>query len=131
MATCMREALKQAGIEPAQVDYVNAHATATLQGVKEEAEAIHDVFGSSVPVSSLKGHLGHTLGASAAIELSAALAGMHDGLIYPTLNLENVSPECAGINHVMGSPLKRQGKIIVKNSFAFGGISAVLVCLIP
>jgi len=131
MVTCMREALKLAGIEPSQVDYVNAHATATLQGDKEEAEAIHDVFGSSVPVSSLKGHLGHTLGASAAIELSAALSGMQKGMIYPTLNLENVSPECAGINHVAGSPLKRKGNILVKNSFAFGGISAVLVCRVP
>jgi len=131
MATCMREALRQAGIEPAQVDYINAHATATLQGDKEEAEAICDVFGSFVPVSSLKGHLAHTLGASAAIELSAAIAGMHKGLLYPTRNLENISPDCAGINHITGSSLNRRGKILVKNSFAFGGISAVLVCRIP
>lgn len=131
MATCMREALNKAGLQPSDVDYVNAHATATLQGDKEEAEAIREVFGASVPVSSLKGHLGHTLGASAAIELGAALTGMQKGLIYPTLNLEHVSPECEGLNHVMGTPLKKKGHIIVKNSFAFGGISAVLVCRVP
>lgn len=128
MATCMREALQRAGLEPGQVDYVNAHATATLQGDKEEAEAIREVFGDAVPVSSLKGYLGHTLGASAAIELSAALTGMHRGLIYPTLNLENVSPACAGIRHVMGAIERRPARVVVKNSFAFGGISAVLVC---
>jgi 3-oxoacyl-[acyl-carrier-protein] synthase II len=128
MVVCMREALQQAGLEPRQVDYVNAHATATLQGDKEEAEAIAEVFGDSVPVSSLKGYLGHTLGASAAIELAASLAGMRQDRLYPTLNLENVSPECQGVHHIMGAPESRAARIVVKNSFAFGGISAVLVC---
>lgn len=128
MVVCMRQALAEAGLEPAQVDYVNAHATATLQGDKEEAEAIREVFGDAVPVSSLKGNLGHTLGASAAIELAAALAGARQGLIYPTHNLHAVAPECAGIRHVMGGPLRQPVRVLVKNSFAFGGISAVLVC---
>jgi 3-oxoacyl-[acyl-carrier-protein] synthase II len=128
MVTCMREALKAAELQPAQVDYVNAHATATMQGDKEEAEAIAEVFGPKVPVSSLKGYIGHTLGASAAIELAASLAGMRKGLLYPTLNLENVSPECQGVGHIMGDALQRDARIVVKNSFAFGGISAVLVC---
>jgi 3-oxoacyl-[acyl-carrier-protein] synthase II len=131
MAICMREALKDAGLEPREVDYVNAHATATMQGDKEEAEAIRDVFGDSVPVSSLKGYIGHTLGASAAIELAASLAGMRKDMIYPTLNLENVSPECTGIHHVMNTPERRAARVVVKNSFAFGGISAVLVCRMP
>jgi 3-oxoacyl-[acyl-carrier-protein] synthase II len=128
MVTCMREALKAADLEPGQVDYVNAHATATMQGDKEEAEAIAEVFGPKVPVSSLKGYIGHTLGASAAIELSASLAGIRKGLLYPTLNLENVSPECRGVGHIMGGALQREARVVVKNSFAFGGISAVLVC---
>jgi 3-oxoacyl-[acyl-carrier-protein] synthase II len=128
MVACMREALHQAGLAPHQVDYVNAHATATLQGDKEEAEAIAEVFGNSVPVSSLKGYLGHTLGASAAIELTASLAGMRQDRLYPTLNLENVSPECQGVHHIMGASEQRAARIVVKNSFAFGGISAVLVC---
>jgi len=124
----MREALKAAELEPGQVDYVNAHATATMQGDKEEAEAIAEVFGPKVPVSSLKGYIGHTLGASAAIELGASLAGIRKGLLYPTLNLENVSPECQGVGHIMGGSLQREARVVVKNSFAFGGISAVLVC---
>ena len=130
MVTCMREALRSAGLEAAQVDYVNAHATATLQGDKEEAEAIGEVFGDSVPVSSLKGYIGHTLGASAAIELAATLAGMRKGLLYPTLNLENVGLDCQGIHHIQGEPERRVAHV-VKNSFAFGGISAVLVCRMP
>ena len=128
MVECMREAMKAAAVEPGQVDYVNAHATATLQGDKEEAEAIGEVFGASVPVSSLKGYIGHTLGASAAIELAASLAGIRKGMLYPTLNLENVAPECQGVGHIMGGAVKREARIVVKNSFAFGGISAVLVC---
>ncbi len=66
-----------------------------------------DVFGSTVPVSSLKGYIGHTLGASGAIELAASLSMMEQGVIYPTLNLDTVSPECEGIHHVM-QPLKKQ-----------------------
>ena len=124
---CMGEALKSAGLEPAQVDYVNAHATATLQGDKEEAEAIRQLFGDTVPVSSLKGHLGHTLGASGALELIASLIMMQKGVLYPTLNLDTVSPDCEGIGHVR-SPLSRRVEVVVKNSFAFGGINAVLVC---
>ncbi len=128
MVTCMRESLQAAGVDAANVDYVNAHATATLQGDKEEAEAIQEVFGNKVPVSSFKGYIGHTLGASAAIELAASIAGMRKQRLYPTLNLQNVSAECAGVNHIMGTALERNSEILVKNSFAFGGISAVLVC---
>jgi len=127
MVLCMRQALGDAGVAPEDIDYINAHATATLQGDKEEAEAIGEVFGPSVPVSSLKGYMGHTLGASGAIELIASLCMMQREVIYPTLNLENISPECQGINHVM-SPAEKSIKMILKNCFAFGGINAALVC---
>lgn len=127
MIHCMRQALSDAGVKAGAVDYVNAHATATLQGDQEEAEAIRDVFGSTVPVSSLKGYIGHTLGASGAIELAASLSMMEQGVIYPTLNLDTVSPECEGIHHVI-QPLKKQITTVLKNGFAFGGINAALVC---
>lgn len=130
MVSCMRQALDEARVSPAEVDVVNAHATATIQGDREEAAAIREVFGDAPSVSSLKGHLGHTLGASAAIELAAALAGARQGLVYPTRNLEVVAPDCAGIRLVMGAPERRPVRVLVKNSFAFGGISAVLVCRI-
>lgn len=127
MAACMREALSQADIKPSEVDYVSAHATATEQGDKAEAEAIAEVFGDKTPVSSLKGYIGHTLGASGAIELAATIRMMQDDIIYPGLNLEKVADDCKGIAHVM-EPLKGTLDITVKNSFAFGGVNTVLVC---
>ena len=127
MVRCMKQALDDAGIKREEIDYINAHATATLQGDKEEAEAIAEVFGPAVPVSSLKGYIGHTLGASGAIELIASLMMMQRGVIYPTLNLENISPECAGIDHVTGR-VEKKIDTVLKNCFAFGGINAALVC---
>jgi 3-oxoacyl-[acyl-carrier-protein] synthase II len=127
MVACMRQALSDASVRVEEIDYINAHATATLQGDQEEAEAIRDIFGAAVPVSSLKGYFGHTLGASGAIELAASLRMMEQGVIYPTLNLDAVSPECEGIHHVM-RPLKKRITTVLKNGFAFGGINAALVC---
>lgn len=123
---CIKNALSNANVQPGDVDYINAHATATLQGDKEESQAIREVFGDSVPVSSLKGYIGHTLGASGAIELIVSLNMISEEIIYPTLNLETVSEDCKGIYHVM-KPLRRNLKILMKNSCAFGGISATLV----
>jgi 3-oxoacyl-[acyl-carrier-protein] synthase II len=124
---CIQEALKSAGIAFKDVDYINAHATATIQGDKEEANAIRHIFGDSVPVSSLKGYIGHTLGASGAIELIASLIMMQKGKIYPTLNLEEPDKECSGIQHVL-KPLDKKLSILLKNCFAFGGINAALIC---
>jgi 3-oxoacyl-[acyl-carrier-protein] synthase II len=127
MIACMRQAMDDAGVKPGEIDYINAHATATLQGDMEEAEAIREVFGPTVPVSGLKGYIGHTLGAAGAIELAATLEMMKRGVIYPPLHLEIVSRDCEGIQHVM-QPLKKQLNTILKNGFAFGGINAALVC---
>jgi len=126
MVHCMQQALGDAGAKAETIDYVSAHATATIQGDQEEAEAVRDVFGETVPVSSLKGYIGHTLGASGAIEMAATLSMMEQGILYPTLNLENVSPECDGIQHIR-EPLKKQVRTVLKNGFAFGGINAALV----
>lgn len=127
MIRCMRDALADAGIRAEAVDYISAHATATPQGDVAEATAINALFGNRVPVSSLKGNLGHTLAASGAIELIASLKMMEQGLLYPTHNLEVIDPDCAGINHVRHA---REARIetVLKNSFAFGGINAALVC---
>ena len=123
---CISETLQNAKISPAEIDYINAHATGTLQGDKEEAAAIRDIFGDSVPVSSLKGYIGHTLGASGAIEMIASLKMMEKGIIYPTLNLNEAGPDCMGIEHVM-EPLKKEINTVLKNAFAFGGVNAALV----
>jgi 3-oxoacyl-[acyl-carrier-protein] synthase II len=124
---CINETLNDARTAPDEIDYINAHATGTVQGDKEEAAAIGKLFGDSVPVSSLKGYIGHTLGASGAIELIASLIMMEKGIIYPTLNLDGTGPDCRGINHVK-KPLKKEINTVLKNCFAFGGVNASLVC---
>ncbi|MBF0384394.1 MAG: beta-ketoacyl-[acyl-carrier-protein] synthase family protein [Candidatus Omnitrophica bacterium] len=126
LASSMRGALAAAQINSKDIDYINAHATATLQGDKEEADAIREIFGDKVPVSSLKGYMGHTLGASGGLELIASLFMMRSGRIYPTKNLENVADDCQGIWHVQ-KPLKRPLNFILKNAFALGGINASIV----
>ena len=124
---CFDLIYKDAGISPSETDYINAHATSTLQGDMEEAIAIREFFGGGVPVSSLKGHMGHTLGASGSLELIATLKMMEHSELIPTLNLETPSEECSGILHVKkGMPHKM--KMFLKNSFAFGGINAGLLC---
>ncbi|OGW27798.1 MAG: beta-ketoacyl synthase [Nitrospirae bacterium GWC2_57_13] len=127
MVRCMQDALQESGIPAGDVDYINAHATGTPQGDCEEAAAVRELFGDAVPISSLKGYLGHTLGASGAIELIASIGMMEQGTIYPTLNLERVDEACGGVRHV----LKRERAdvdVVLKNCFAFGGINATLVC---
>ncbi|MCX5694837.1 MAG: beta-ketoacyl synthase N-terminal-like domain-containing protein, partial [Candidatus Omnitrophica bacterium] len=101
IASCINETLKKANLSPQDIDYINAHATATIQGDKEEASAIREIFGDKNPISSLKGNIGHTLGASGAIELIASLIMMGKNIIYPTLNLKEPDKECQGINHIM------------------------------
>jgi len=127
MVRCLRQVLEESGVQPLEIDYISAHATATEHGDVEEAKALKELFGDAVPVSSLKGHMGHTLGASGAIELIASLEMMKQGVVYPTLNLDNIDPECGGIRHVV-QPLEKTVDVVLKNSFAFGGINAALVC---
>ena len=126
---CLEMVYADAEISPDQTDYINAHATSTLQGDFSEATAIREFFGEKTPpVSSLKGHIGHTLGASGALELAASLKMMQESEIIPTLNLESPGEGCEGIDHVMAEPRKKQLDLILKNSFAFGGINAALLC---
>ncbi len=127
MVACMHRAMADAAVETADIDFVSAHATATVHGDPAEAQAIRAIFGDRVPVNSLKGHLGHTLGASGAIELVAGLEAMRTGEVYATRNLENVDPECDGIDHVRETR-KLDIDVLLKNCFAFGGINAALVC---
>lgn len=126
MIRCFNNTLEDAAINPEDVDYICAHATATIHGDVEESQAIKHIFGSNVPVNSFKGHIGHTLAGSSAIELAVCLSSLHDGLIYPTLNLENIDPNCQGIMHVQ-KPLEKNVNCLMKNSFAFGGINATII----
>ena len=127
IVACLRETLERSALPPAAVGYVNAHATGTIQGDQAEAEAIGRIFGEGrVPVSSFKGHFGHTLGASGALELIACVCMQRDGCLIPTRNLDQPGEGCAGIDHVTAL---RRAKFdrFVKNSFAFGGINAAIV----
>ncbi|MCP3901366.1 MAG: beta-ketoacyl-[acyl-carrier-protein] synthase family protein, partial [Desulfobacteraceae bacterium] len=127
MIQCMNAALSDADIKPEDIDFVSAHATATLQGDHEEAAAIYEVFGSDTPVNSFKGYIGHTLGASGAIELAVAIEMMNNNIIYPTLNLKDVDKNCNMINHI-NTIQKKNIDYILKNCFAFGGINASIIC---
>ena len=123
---CMKLALEDAGIAPQEVDYVSAHATSTIAGDREEATAIRELFGGTVPVSSLKGQLGHTLGASGALETAVLLEMLTRDILLPNTNLTAPSEECGGLN-LIREPMERKSRIILKNCIAFGGVNATLV----
>ena len=126
IAVCIREALNSAGLQAAEVDYINAHATGTLVGDVSEAQAIKQVFGNETPVSSLKGYFGHTLGASGVLEMIVSYKMMEEEILLPTFNLDEPDPECGGIGHLQ-EIRKQTIDTFVKNSFAFGGINTVLI----
>ncbi|HEY3278497.1 MAG TPA: beta-ketoacyl synthase N-terminal-like domain-containing protein [Syntrophorhabdaceae bacterium] len=124
--SCIRLALLDADIEPENVDYVNAHATGTVLGDVSEGEAIGRVFGKGARVSSLKGHLGHTMAASGALEAIATIGMMNRDRLIPTLNLDNVDPLCANLAHVFKIEDSRI-EIAIKNNFALGGVNTCTV----
>lgn len=126
----IRQALDQAGIDPVDVDYVNAHGTATREGDPTEINALKAVFGHhapSVAVSATKSMHGHAMGATGAIEALITVMALQQDAIPPTANLDAVDPLCAGVNHVTGGALRHTGlRVALSNSFAFGGSNAVL-----
>ncbi|MFA5808337.1 MAG: beta-ketoacyl-[acyl-carrier-protein] synthase family protein [bacterium] len=126
IAHCMRQALLDAGIGPAGIDYLNAHATGTELGDIAESEAIRSVFGDRVPTSSLKGNLGHAMAASGALELEASVEMLRREILLPTHNLDHVDPLCASVTHVRGVT-RRRVDTVMKNNFALGGVNSSLI----
>lgn len=126
MMEVMREALKRAQVKAEDVGYVNAHATATVQGDGEEAKAIGGVFGPGIAVSSLKGHLGHSLAACGALEAIACIKMMEHSLLIPTRNLQEVAPECQGVRHLTAVE-PASVRHMLSNNFAFGGMNTSLL----
>ena len=128
MAAAMGKALADAGLTPGDVDYINAHATATEAGDIAESQATMQVFGDRVPVSSTKGHTGHTLGACGALESAFCLSMMNEGFLAPTRNLVTPDPRCAPLNYLRGEAVAAPNlKIMMNNNFAFGGINTSLL----
>jgi len=128
-ARCMKMAIKDAGIDPAEVGYVNAHGTSTKYGDELETTAIKTVFGGhayKVPVSSTKSMTGHLLGAAGGVEAVISILAMEHGILPPTINLENPDPEC-DLDYVPNTARKKQVGIAMSNSFGFGGTNACLI----
>lgn len=128
-ARCMIRAVKDAGIAPEQVDYINAHGTSTPVGDKSETEAIKRAFGDhayKLAVSSTKSMTGHLLGAAGGVE--AVITGMtlHTGMIAPTTNLDEEDEAC-DLDYVPNQPRKADVNIAISNSFGFGGHNASIV----
>lgn len=128
-ARAMRIAMKHAKINPTDVDYINAHATSTPLGDICETKAIKLALGDhakTCPVSSTKSMTGHLLGAAGGVEAAACALAIQEGIIPPTVNLDNPDPEC-DLNHVANVARESKVRVAISNSFGFGGHNASLV----
>jgi 3-oxoacyl-[acyl-carrier-protein] synthase II len=125
----MREALADARLAPSEIEYINAHASATPLNDKTETAAIKAVFGEAayrVPVSGTKGMHGHALGASGAFEIAISCLAMQHDYLPPTINLQHPDPAC-DLDYVPNEGRHKRVDTILSNSFGFGGINACLV----
>jgi 3-oxoacyl-[acyl-carrier-protein] synthase II len=130
-ARCMKMALKNAGLNPTDISYINAHGTSTPQGDICETQAVKAVFGDHAKskkliVSSTKGATGHMLGAAGAVEMTACAMAIQHGIIPPTINIENQDPEC-DLDYCANAARQQPVNAIVNNSFGFGGHNASII----
>lgn len=128
-ARCMAIALKDSGINPTEVDYINAHGTSTKYGDEIETRAIKNVFGEhayKLKVSSTKSMTGHLLGAAGGVEAAITSLAIYRGIIPPTINLDNPDPEC-DIDYVPNKAIEARVDVAMSNSFGFGGTNACLL----
>ncbi|WWT75827.1 beta-ketoacyl-ACP synthase [Lautropia mirabilis] len=127
MHACMQAALRDAGIAPSAVGYVNGHGTATEHGDIAETRATEALFGDAMPISSLKSYMGHTLGACGALESWFSIEMMRQQWFAPTLNLVDVDPRCGQLDYIRGEARHIDTEYVVNNNFAFGGLNTSLV----
>jgi 3-oxoacyl-[acyl-carrier-protein] synthase II len=130
---CMARALQRAGATPADVDYINAHGTSTPLNDVAESRVIRRIFGdraASLPVSSTKSMTGHLLGAAGALEAFFSVMAIHGHYLPPTVNLDNPDPEC-DLDHVANTGRAASPKLVLSNSFGFGGHNACLAIAAP
>ena len=126
---CMRMAIKDAGLIPEDIDYINAHGTSTFLNDLRETQAIKAVFGEyakKVPISSTKSMTGHLLGAAGSTEAIFSVLALRDGIIPPTINYEEPDPEC-DLDYVPNVARQKPLRVVMSNAFGFGGTNATLV----
>ncbi|PDH29808.1 MAG: beta-ketoacyl synthase [Puniceicoccaceae bacterium MED-G30] len=129
-AECMRAAIAQAGLEPGDIDIVNTHATSTPQGDIQECKAIAEVFADcpTTYVNNTKSFIGHAMGAAGALELAGNLPAFDDNVVHPTINIDELDPECELPNLVVNQPRKVDAvELILNNSFGMLGINSALI----
>jgi 3-oxoacyl-(acyl-carrier-protein) synthase len=125
----MRQAIKDAGLAPDDVDYINTHGTSTPVGDKSETAAIKTVFGErayKMAVNSTKSMIGHLLGAAGAAEAIVTILSIHENKVHPTINLETPDPEC-DLNYIPNSARDWNINVAISNTFGFGGHNASLL----
>src|SRR5947199_8780785 len=125
----MRNCMRDAGIEPRQVDYINAHGTSTEVGDRAETAAIKRAFGEhayQVAVSSTKSMTGHVLGGAGGLEAGLTIMALRDQILPPTINLENRDPEC-DLDYVPNVARKASLEVALSNSFGFGGTNGSMI----
>jgi len=127
MQVVMELALRDAGLAPQAIGYVNGHGTATEQGDIAETQATAALFGPRMPISSQKSYLGHTLGACGALESIFSIEMMRGGWFAPTINLDNVDPRCGELDYIVGDGRRLDVEYVMNNNFAFGGVNTSLV----
>jgi len=128
-AKAMAEVLKETNIKPKEVDYINAHGTSTLANDKAETQAIKEVFGDyayKIPISSTKSMIGHTIGASGAMEIIVCALTIEDNIIPPTINYKYPDPDC-DLDYVPNEARKTKVNVALSNSFGFGSNNVCLV----
>jgi len=127
---CMRAALKKAKMAPEDIHIVNTHATATPMGDIQECEAIREVFGESenTYINNTKGFIGHAMGAAGALELAGNLPSFEDGMVHPSINVDELDPKCALDKLVLNKPIKaKRVDALLNNSFGMLGINSALI----
>lgn len=128
-AQAMQRALADAGVGPDAVDYISAHGTSTVLNDKMETLAVKAVFGERakrIPLSSIKSMIGHLIGAAGAMEMLVSVLAIRDGVVPPTINLENPDPDC-DLDYVPNEAREMKVRCVLSNSFGFGGQNAALV----
>jgi len=125
----MKMAIEDAGLDIKDIDYINAHGTSTPTNDRIETMAIKNLFGDiahEIPISSTKSMVGHSLGASGALEIIACIQSTINDEIHPTINLENPDPEC-DLNYVPNKKISKKVNVALSNSFGFGGQNACVI----